>query len=103
MLLWSGSLTTPPGISTSLIGDAPVWHDRDWISETIGECNIILLRLLRDICTRKVFFGGLRHVPARALSAPFVTRGLFGYASGHCQLNWQVVKRLPLEEYLIGL
>src|ERR671925_1497574 len=52
MLLWSGSLTIPPGISAALMGDAPGWHDRDRIRKTIGECNSILLR---EICTRKGF------------------------------------------------
>jgi hypothetical protein len=43
MLLWSGSLTTPPAISAALIGYAPAWHDRDREGKTIGKSQMILL------------------------------------------------------------
>jgi hypothetical protein len=43
MLLWSGSLTTPPAVSAALIGYAPVEDDRDRVGETIRRYNIILL------------------------------------------------------------
>ena len=59
MLLWSGSLTTPPAISASLIGDAPVEDDRDRVSDTISRYTIIVLRsiVLRNWCLRNFFFG----------------------------------------------
>jgi hypothetical protein len=43
MLLWSGSLTTPPAISAALIGFAPVWDDRDRVGEITKRYTTILV------------------------------------------------------------
>jgi hypothetical protein len=94
MLLWSGSLTTPPALSAAPIGFAPVWDDRDRVGETIGRYNIIscspidaLARFFsgdRGTCQfmpslfprRSTYAAALRGVPGEKpfLSYPYLIR-----------------------------